>query len=280
MASRATVHRTSFGAGDVVWREFGEGPALVLMHGGFGSWLHWYANIDALSQRYRVLLPDLPGLGDSDRPPEPYDGPSIAALVVQGIRTLVGAGEPLHLVGFSFGGVIGGHVAADLGEHATSMTFVGAGGMGLTRPPRRKMTSWRAAGTPAGVMSAHRHNLAALMLEKPASIDDVALHIQWLNTLRARTKSAPISLRSTLPTALAATPVALGGIWGELDITSHGYLEEREAFLRGLQSDAPFAIIPDAGHWVMYEAPDAFNRTLLGILAGAEARAGRLRQVR
>ena len=37
-----------------------------MLHGGHGSWLHWIRNIDALGQRHTLLIPDLPGFGDSD----------------------------------------------------------------------------------------------------------------------------------------------------------------------------------------------------------------------
>jgi len=55
-----------FGPGGAIhWRLFGEGEPLVLVHGGHGSWLHWVRNIEALAKQYRVLVPDLPGFGDS-----------------------------------------------------------------------------------------------------------------------------------------------------------------------------------------------------------------------
>lgn len=257
---------TPCGDGSLVWRAFGTGPSVALLHGGFGSWLHWFHTIEPLAKDYRLLLPDLPGLGDSADAPAPYDGPSIAAIVADGLASLVDSGDPLHIAGFSFGGVIGGHAAALLGERATSMTFVGSGGMGLTRPLRRQMVSWRAAKTPQEVMDAHRHNLAALMLEQPESIDELALYIQWYNTIRARTKSAPISMRATLAEVLPGIPARLAGIWGELDITSTGHLDERGEYLRDLQPEAPFEVIPDAGHWVMYEAPQAFEVALRRVL--------------
>ena len=55
---------TPCGDGMMVWRSWGDGPVLVLFHGGAGSWRHWAHNIDVLSQAYRLLVPDLPGLGE------------------------------------------------------------------------------------------------------------------------------------------------------------------------------------------------------------------------
>ena len=49
----------------------GDGPPLVLLHGNFGSWMHWIRNVEVLSQHYRVIALDIPGFGDSATPPKP-----------------------------------------------------------------------------------------------------------------------------------------------------------------------------------------------------------------
>ena len=61
----------SFGAGSTVWRTFGSGPALALIHGGGGAWLHWLRNIPELSKRYTLYVCDLPGHGESSVPAGP-----------------------------------------------------------------------------------------------------------------------------------------------------------------------------------------------------------------
>ena len=61
---RASTRRTtSSDAGTVVWRIWGSGPPLVLLHGGTGSWMHWVRNIEDLSTSFTLIVPDLPGLG-------------------------------------------------------------------------------------------------------------------------------------------------------------------------------------------------------------------------
>ena len=60
---------TPCGDGEVVWRLFGAGPPLVLIHGGSGSWNHWIRNIPELARHHRLLLPDLPGHSGSAMPP-------------------------------------------------------------------------------------------------------------------------------------------------------------------------------------------------------------------
>ena len=46
----------------------GRGPAVVLLHGWPQTWYMWRDVIPGLAGRYRVIAPDLRGLGDSSRP--------------------------------------------------------------------------------------------------------------------------------------------------------------------------------------------------------------------
>jgi pimeloyl-ACP methyl ester carboxylesterase len=139
--------------------------------------------------------------------------------------------------------------------------------MGLRRAPMREMKPPRAHMSAASVAELQRANLGVLMFADPGRIDELAVRLQCDNVARARAKSrrfAPVDLlRPVLPRIAAP----LGGIWGERDITAYPWVEDRRDLLRAVQPDAFFAVIPGAGHWVMYEAAEAFNRTLLDRLA-------------
>ena len=50
--ARARRVETPCGEGSLVWRIWGDGPPLVLGHGGQGAWSHWIRNIDALAAHY------------------------------------------------------------------------------------------------------------------------------------------------------------------------------------------------------------------------------------
>ena len=54
--------------------------ALLLLHGGSGSWLHWFRTIPVLEQHHSVWVPDLPGMGDSALPDEPYEAEPYAEI--------------------------------------------------------------------------------------------------------------------------------------------------------------------------------------------------------
>lgn len=82
----------------------GQGPVLLLLHGftGAGSdWAHVF-DLDALSQRYRLLIPDLRGHGRSDNPSEDF---TIRQCAVDVLALLDSLGlETCHAVGMSLGG--------------------------------------------------------------------------------------------------------------------------------------------------------------------------------
>jgi pimeloyl-ACP methyl ester carboxylesterase len=257
---------TPCGDGHLAWRLWGEGPPLVLFHGGSGSWLHWIRNVGPLARGGRsVLCPDLPGLGESAMPPPATDPAPIAAIVREGVTRLLGEGARYDLVGFSFGALLAGHVASQAGPELASVTLVGAGALGLPRPRTELMKVRDKEGEAR--FAAHRSNLEILMVADPRSVDALALTVQEHNTRHARFRSRGFAHTASLRDAVAQArcPVAL--LYGERDAIAWPDLEARFAALRSVQPDAWTGVIPGAGHWVAYEAAAAFDAMLLDMLA-------------
>ena len=102
--------------------------------------MHWVRNIPALRGRYRVFAADSRGWGDSGLPPvtEPVEDlvRISGTIIASGIEGLLGRAEPVHIVGFSFGSMVGAHAAARLGTQVATFTMVGAPGSGSTSPGR------------------------------------------------------------------------------------------------------------------------------------------------
>jgi len=255
---------TPCGTSTMAWRGWGDGPAVVLLHGGAGSWRHWARNIAALARSRTVIAPDLPGLGDSARAPEPIAAETIAAIVSAGLETVLTAESPYDLVGFSFGGVIAGVVAAEAGSRLRSLTLFGTGGLG---PPNRSVELVRLRDlTGAARVAAHRENLLRMMLADPARIDALALEIQEQNTSRARLNSSPMWISPVLHTALPRVRGRVYGVWGEHEMTDPALLDVRIGLLRRACPDAAIERIPAAGHWAFYESPERCNALLRQIL--------------
>jgi pimeloyl-ACP methyl ester carboxylesterase len=267
IAAEAERIETPCGDGAMVWRSWGDGSPLVLLHGGYGSWTHWIRNVLPLSRQFRVIAPDLPGLGESATPQEPWSAPGLAAIIAEGLRIVVPRGERVHLAGFSFGGVIGANVAAQLGERVRGFTVVGSNGLGLERSPT-PLKRVAPGATEAEEFATHRYNLGQLMIADPVKIDELALYLQQTNHARARMRSRRFSRSGALVEALPRVTARLDGIWGERDATAVPHLDERARVLRGFQPAARFAVVPGAGHWVSYEAADRFNELIAEFAAG------------
>ena len=257
---------TPCGAGSMVWRVWnqGAGMPIVLLHGGTGSWRHWVRQIGPLSRDRAVIAPDLPGLGESAMPDEPHDPPHVARITASGLRQVL-AGGRCDLVGFSFGATIGGQVAAQLGEAIRTLSLLGTGALGLPRNPvpleklRHKRGEERIA--------KHRFNLNSLMIADATRIDHDAIAIQEWNTVHARFRSRGFANAHLLQDALAETRMPLTVLWGDGDQIARGHIPARIAAVREARPDAEAEIIPDAGHWAMYEAPSAFDAALARSLA-------------
>jgi pimeloyl-ACP methyl ester carboxylesterase len=251
----------------MVWRVWGSGPPLVLLHGGYGSWTHWIRNVLPLSRAFTVAAPDLPGLGESATPPEPHTAEDLARIIIEGLEVIFPKHAGLHIAGFSFGGVLGGHVAAQLGDRVRAFTIVGSNGLGLVRQPTDLRRVPQGA-SEAQTLAVARHNLGELMIADPAKIDELAAYIQSQNAPRGRVKSRRFSRADTLARALPLVKARLDGIWGERDATAYPHLDDRARALRSIQPDARFEVIQGAGHWVQYEAAERFN-PLLAEIAGS-----------
>ena len=252
--------------GRMVWRLWNEsaGHPLLLLHGGNGSWRHWVRNIGRFAATRCVIAPDLPGLGESALPPDPQEPASVARMVVHGLAQVM-PDRPVDLVGFSFGASVGGQAAAMLGQGLRSVTIVGAGSLGLERAVTPLLKIRDKSGEERIV--AHRANLAALMIANPDRIDALALDIQEWNTMHARFRSRGFAGAAQLKEALARVVVPVAALWGAADQVAITTMQGRLDAVREVQPTARTALIEGAGHWVAYEAAEAFNAQLEAWLA-------------
>ena len=58
----------------------GDGPPLLLVHGLMTAGYSWRYVLDGLGEHFTLVIPDLVGSGDSDKPPGRYDLPALAHL--------------------------------------------------------------------------------------------------------------------------------------------------------------------------------------------------------
>lgn len=265
LQTRAERHLTPCGDGHVVWHRWGEGAPLVLLHGGSGSWTHWVQNIAALAAAGRsVWVPDLPGFGDSSPPPEGHDADVLPVWLEQGLSALIGP-EPVDLIGFSFGGMVAVLWAGTHPGRVRRLVLMGTPGLGLTLEQRLDLRMWSHLPEQQARAEVMRHNLLQLMLHHPASVNGLVLQLHSHNLQREnrRMKRRRLSQTDVLRHALPRLACPLWGLWGEHDalfVGRHGDVEQALALAPHFQG---LSWVPDAGHWVQFEAALAVNRWLL-----------------
>jgi pimeloyl-ACP methyl ester carboxylesterase len=269
MQGRSSRHETPCGDGRMVWHLWdesaGTAPVVALFHGGAGSWRHWIRTIPALLPQYRVLVPDLPGLGESDMPHDGEDADAIAAIVADGIDRIVGPETSFDVVGFSFGGTMAACVGALRGKRVRSVNIIGSSGVGALGSAVKLEKVRHLEGQER--WDTHRVNLGRLMIADPAKIDDLAIVIQDWNTVRSRLRTPQISRSGAIMRAIDRLQSPLNGMWGEFDAPANPKGPERVATLRKHKPEADIRLIPKTGHWAAYESPDLVNSTLLEMLA-------------
>ncbi len=251
----------------MVWRRWGSGVPVVLLHGGSGSWTHWIKTIPALMPRYEVWACDLPGLGGSSMPDAPLTPASCAVAFARGLRQLIPAGRGLHVVAFSFGAHVSTLALESLGDDVISFIMTGCSGLGL-RGPRDMpgLPKERSTMSAAERREVHRRALEMLMIADPALIDEAAIDLQAENVRQARFRSREFAQTDEVRRGLADIRVPVRAIWGERDAVARPSVEAVFAVLAEHHPELVTRVIPGAGHWVMYEQPEAYNAALLEML--------------
>jgi pimeloyl-ACP methyl ester carboxylesterase len=103
-------------------------PTIVMLHGYTGSKENWYRLAAALEGHYRLVIPDLPGWGESERRRDAdYGYAAQAANVAAFIRQV--SDEPVVLLGHSMGGGIAAVVAARYPREVARVGLLDASGV-------------------------------------------------------------------------------------------------------------------------------------------------------
>lgn len=268
LEAAATVHHTPCGTGSVVWHAWGSGAPVVLLHGGAGSWTHWVRNIGALQAAgRRVLAADMPGFGDSAEPPDGHDADVLPHWLAQGIAQLA-PDQPVDLVGFSFGGLVGGLLAAEQPALVRRLVLVGAPALSPEPMAPLPLRAWNSVPPGERRDELHRHNLGVLMLSKPDAIDPLAVSLHAANIERDRMRRRRLMRTDLLLRTMPALRCPVHGIWGDDDMLYRGRPQVVRHALAQAPAGGSLVFIPDAGHWVQYEQAEAFDAALGRALAG------------
>ncbi len=246
----------------ISFRQWGEaGPILVMLHGGYGSWMHWLNNVSELCKNFRIVVPDMPGFGESELLPYLPSLDQYAQILVDALDELLPE-EQYSLIGFSFGSAIGSHMMKFAGDKVKRLTLVGYNRTGNMPFKRPKMKSWRDVSSKEELFAAQRFNLSVMMLHKEEKIDDLAITVQTLNTRGGKVRSLDIVATHDLPSRLLEVNKPIDIIWGEFDVTLINGIDNAQERMQELIPDVECHVINNTGHWVQFEEPDQFNKII------------------
>lgn len=267
LSNTAPQQKVLWRGGEVVWRVWGKGIPVILIHGGFGSWTHWIRTIPALADDHCVVVPDMPGFGDSDDVAMDDPVNDIVEALLAGIETIADTGCGIDVVGFSFGTVIAGNLAALIARtrpgKLRSLTLVAPAGLGISSKNFESLLSSSRGMTEQELREIHRHNLGVVMIADPAKITDETIYLQIANTSKKRRSGKPHSRSNLLRGFCRNLPLDhINVILGEKDNYVQLNEPEYSQALMTLYPDTRVHWIKGAGHWAQYECPASFNKLI------------------
>lgn len=263
----------------------GQGELVVLLHGFPEFWYAWRYQIPALSRYFRVVVPDLRGYNDSDKPESGYDLDTLSQ-DIRGLIQRLGYAKA-HIVGHDCGGAIAWNLAQKFPESVNRLAILNA------PPPHRFVQelmgnfdqirrSWfvlafQVPGVPEwliqqnlkefirgflrghairkGAFSAEETEIYQTALEKPGVLRSAINYYRQLLQPPGLFSSWRRPREINVPTLV---------LWGEDD----SFLSQK--LVEGLDKliTAPFRLqlVSDCGHWMQQEVPQLVNRELLSFL--------------
>ena len=250
----------------IAFEREGEGPPLVLLHGGYGCDRRaWRRQLDALSDELTVVAWDAPGHGQSSDPPEIF-GLADYADVLAGFVAALGLDRP-HLLGLSFGGGLAIELYRRHPTVPRTLVLAGAyAGWAGSLPPEvvdeRLRRALREAELPPETWLPEYMPGMFSPSPAPEIVDEMMSIMLGVHPvgLRAELRAfAAADLRDVLPTIDAPTLV----LHGEHDQRAPLPVAE---FLHARIPGSTLAVLPGAGHISNVEAADQFNDTVRDFL--------------
>jgi pimeloyl-ACP methyl ester carboxylesterase len=266
----------------------GEGPLLILLHDFLEFWYSWRHQITPFSRYFKVVVPDLRGYNDSDKPSTGYDLETLSQ-DVRGLIEALGYGQA-YMMGHGWGGTIAWHLAQKVPQSLNALIL-------LASPHPRSVaedlvanwTQWQqktwfflASQVPEAtewVLSQNLPELVKTLFQNQAvrkgafSREDTQIYQAALakpGVLAAslnyyRQFCSPQSLWRIFSRPLQPIQLPTLVLWGEEDtVFSPRLAQNLDQWVKGSVHNV---IIPHCGHWLQQEAPQTVNREVMNFLA-------------
>ena len=248
--------RVSVDGHDVVYLEGGNGDPLLLIHGFGANKDNWLPIAPLLAPHFRLILPDLPGFGDSTRN---FDERYAVEDQVARLRELIGhlGIGPVHIGGNSMGGYLGGLYASRFPDDVSSLWLLAPAGV-LEAEPSEYMQYLERGENPLLVNdTADFERLVSLCFTKPPWVPKAFQRCLCERNISERVFNEkifselftdPVALDSVMDECRVKTQI----VWGDNDRVLH---PSGAAILGDKLANAETHVMSRMGHCPMIERP-------------------------
>ena len=239
----------------------GKGPrTVILVHGWTCDETSWEAQVPVLSKDYRVITLDLPGHGKSGTTKDGKLSMDLFARAVESVRSESKA-DRVVLVGHSMGTPVVVQYARLYPQHVAAMVFVD----GPVTPRARGRNAAPSNAPPGQVMAGpegakRRESLVRGMVSR--STPEVQKHV--LSMMMATSETTAVeAMNATEDPAVWKDDVFTQPVLGLYTVKSSAGNPE---YMKTHFPNTDYNEVAGAGHFVMLDKPDEFNRLLLEFL--------------
>lgn len=256
------------------YHEFGAGQPLIMLHGGgpgASGYSNFQRNVEAFAKDFRVLIPDLPGYGRSDKPRVTVGLYGYLSEKVAGFMAALDIAKA-DFVGNSLGGGSALKLAIDHPDKVNRLVLMGpGGGLSMTTPTPTEgiRLLWRYYDDP-GPSRERLEAFLRLMVFDPSMLTEELIDKRYAASIEPDAVASPLIKASLKP--------IVEPLWRDFEKIKHKTLliwghEDRTipvdnaTLMMRLMPDARLYVIKGAGHWVQWERPGEFNRLVQAFLA-------------
>jgi len=254
----------------IAYRRAGDGPPLVLLHGGPLDSREWRRQLEELSDEFTVVAWDAPGCGQSSDPPEAFRAPEYANCLAALIDA-IGLERP-HVAGLSFGAVLALELYRQHPEIPRTLILASAyagwlGSLPAEVVPER-LRQWLRLADLAPDQWAREWIPGLLSESAPADVvDEVIAIVSDFHPAGQRTIVRAFGSEADLRDVLPRIDVPTLLVYGDKDVRSPLSVAED---LHAQISTSRLVVIPGAGHLCDVEAPERFNAEVRSFLRSVQ----------
>ncbi|MFD4561283.1 alpha/beta fold hydrolase [Streptomyces sp. NPDC058469] len=260
-------------------------PTVVLLAGFPQNWWAWHKVMPRLAERFHVIAVDLPGQGHSDRPQEGYDTHTLASRVQAALTAL---DVPKYwLAAHDIGACVAFSLALRYQDHLHGVALLDAGIPGITLPdtiptdPERAWKTWHLAfhlvpELPETLITGREREYVGWFLRtktlSPTTFDSAEIDYYAASIAADGGLRAALAYFRDAAESARENRAALASMGGHLTIpvlgisSSHGSIPDMAASLGPWAKNVTGAVIPDAGHFIPEEQPEATVDALSGFI--------------